>query len=197
MAENYTEERYYRIKGSDGRYEENTLQADEMMLEWVREEIEVKDEMGNPVIDPMTGQPQMEERKERFVPEFDVDVTILSEKPTDRNYYTSVGIDMFSKQLMTGEDLWYTIEEGKFPPRDDILEHVATQNVVLGMTQQMSKLDPQQQQQLMQMVTAAIQELSMQNQQQQAMQKQQQGIQAQQDKIMQKQVAQQNMGGMV
>jgi len=172
MAQFYTEDRYYRIKGSDGKYISGTINRNEMMLQWIREEIPVTDLMGNPVINPMTGQPEVAQRVEYFVPEFDISVTILSDKPTDRNYYTGVAQTMHGLGLMTGEDLWYTLEEGKFPPKEEILKHVAAQNIVLQMTQQMQQLLPEQQQELMMLVQGAMQGLVQQNQQIEMMQKQ-------------------------
>jgi hypothetical protein len=156
FAQYYTEDRYYRIKGTDGKMKEGTLRADDMYMQWDREPL--TDNEGNFIL----GEDGTKlYRKEKFVPEFDIKVTILSEKPTDRNYYTSVAFEMFARQLMTGEDLWYTIEEGKFPCKEDILKHLYAQDSVKQLIAQIGNLPPEIQQQVMQVTQQSIQSVLM------------------------------------
>ena len=166
----YTEQRYYRIKGSNGKTISGTIVNDDMYAEWDRvvkdENGEIQlDELGNPIV-----------KKERFVPELDVRVQILSEKPTDRNYYTSVGFEMFARGLMTGEDLWYTIEEGKFPPKDDILKNVTSQNLAMQITGSLQKLPPQMQEGATNIVKQSLDQVLANAQQYEMAQKQMQKI---------------------
>lgn len=147
FAQFYTEDRYYRVKDSNGEVKDGMFNREKMMAEWVREER--IDEQGNLI-----------EIKEKYVPEFDCKVTIMSEKPNDRNYYTTVAQQMFQQQLMTGEDLWYTIEEGKFPPKEDILLHLQQQNMLMGMLAKIQELPPETQPIAQQMFEEALQLLT-------------------------------------
>lgn len=123
----YTEERYYRIRGSNGKMEQGTIKADDIKREWSRDiEIEqTEDGIAMPI-----------ERKEKFIPEFDVKAVVISEKPTDRNYYTNLALQLYQMQLLTKEDFLSTLEEGKLPSMADILEHLEVQQQKL-MQQQM------------------------------------------------------------
>lgn len=152
MAQFYTEDRYYRVRGSDNKMKEGTINSNELYQEWTRE-YETQE-----TIDPMSGQPvqMMVEKKERFVPEFDVKVTILSEKPTDRGYYTQLAFNLYQMQLLTAEDLYHVLEEGKLPPTNDILDHLQAQNQVMAMVSQIQKLPPEAQQMAMQQINSAM-----------------------------------------
>jgi hypothetical protein len=121
-----------------------------MMLEWV----------GEDTVDPATG--QMVQNKEFFVPEFDIEVKILDEKPTDRNYYTQTALNLYPTGLMTKEDVWYTLDEGKFPPKDDVLEHLRMQDMMMQMMQGMQALQPDAQQALMNLMQSAMGQLAQQ-----------------------------------
>lgn len=172
FAQFYTEERYYRYTGSNNEVMEGTFRNDELFDVWARETENkpVLDEAGKPLLDK-TGQPQMQqvEKMERFVPDFDIDVAIISKKPDDRNYYTSLAMDLNSKGMLTFEDLLYTLEEGKLPSNEDIIQHVQAQNTVTAMIGQIQQLPPEIQDQAKQMMQQSIQML-MQQYAQQAMQ---------------------------
>ena len=180
FAQFYEEERYYRIKGNDGKTIEGSFIRDDIMQEWVRDR-STQDIMdpatGQPTIDPASGQPIQEviERKEYYVPEFDISVTILNEKPTDRAYYTDLGFTLYDKQLLTPDDLLYTLEEGKLPPRKDILQHVQGMNAGMQLASQLSQLPPDAQQQIMgviqEVVGGFMQDMQGQMEQQQEQQK--------------------------
>lgn len=153
----YTEDRYYRLKMPSGKVTQGTFNANQMMQEWPRETGEL-DELGNPII-----------KKDRYVPEFDIDVKIIDEKPTDRNYYTSTAFSLLNVNGITIEDLWYTLEEGKFPQKDDVLKHLQNQNLAMQITSSMNQMAPEQQQ----VFFNAIQQVMQGVLQQQAMQAQQ------------------------
>jgi hypothetical protein len=180
----YEEDRYYRIKGTNGKAIEGTFNRDMIRDEWVRDRVSkpMMDEAGQPMADPMTGQPltQVEERKEFFVPEFDIGITILNEKPTDRAYYTDLAFTLFDKQLLTPDDLLYTLEEGKLPPAKEILQHVQGMNNVMQLMSQMQQLPPEVQQQIMQIIMQTVggmmQEVQTQQAQMQGQQKLQQKV---------------------
>lgn len=63
-------------------------------------------------------------KNEEFIPEFDIKVKVQDERPTDRNYYTTVAMQLFGK-AMGVKSLWYVLENGKFPPTDTILKELA------------------------------------------------------------------------
>ena len=152
MAQFYTEDRYYRVRTSDNKIRDGKINAMELHREWVREYEQVEE------IDPTTGAPTMVvvEKKERFVPEFDIKVTILSEKPTDRNYYTTLAFDLYNMQLLTAEDLYATLEEGKLPPVNDIMENLKGQNEVMAMISQIQALPEQAQQMALQQMKEGL-----------------------------------------
>lgn len=175
FAQFYTEERYYRYTGSNNEVMEGTFNQDELFDVWARETEEkpILDKTGQPVLDEM-GQLMTEqvEKMERFVPDFDIEVQIISKKPDDRNYYTSLAMDLHSKQLLTFEDLLYTLEEGKLPSNEDIIQHVQAQNTVISMISQIQQLPPEIQDQAKQIMQQTLQNMV-------------------------QQFAQQNMGGMM
>jgi hypothetical protein len=61
--------------------------------------------------------------REEFIPEFDLKVKVVDERPTDRNYYTNLAVTLFGKALGL-KALWYTLDNGKFPPTEDIIKEV-------------------------------------------------------------------------
>ena len=105
----YTEDRYYRLKGADGNIVDGILNSDMLFHTWEREDGKV----------------------ERFVPEFDIDVKVMDEKPTDRNYYTQTAMEMLKLGGMTIEHLWYVLDEGKFPPKNKILEDLKQKDMAM------------------------------------------------------------------
>jgi hypothetical protein len=167
----YTEERYYRYCGSNGETIEGTFKNDELFDTWVREteqEPMIDPATGQPTIDEMTGLPinNLIDKTERFIPTLDVDVTIISTKPNDRNYYTSTAFQLFQIGWLTGEDLLYTLDEGKLPDTEDIIDHVHAQDAVKAMMAQIASLPPEMQQQaqgaMQQVVQAMSQQAAMQ-----------------------------------
>lgn len=159
FAEFYTEDRYYRIKGDDGKPVSGTFNRAEMYKEWNRKEI--VNELGE-----VTGYKQ-----ERYIPEFDVSVKINSERPTDRNYYTTTAFEMFGKQAMGINALWYTLEEGKFPTKEDVLQELTENNMGMQIAETLSQMPPELQQAFFNAQQQMLQNLAM----SQNMMQQQQG----------------------
>lgn len=139
----YTEERYYRLKGKFGQRIEGTFNASEMSRAWERE--------GE---DGMT-------QLESYVPEFDVSVKVMDEKPNAREYYTRTGFDLFAKNGMTIEDLWTTLDEGEFPPKDQVLRNLRARDEALMMADMLKQVPPEMKQQVMQALQMAIQQQQM------------------------------------
>jgi hypothetical protein len=144
FAQFYTVDRYYRIRDPHGNVIEGTLNKDEMLSSWVREEYP----------DPVTG--QMVQKEEKFVPEFDIQVKIIDEKPTDRNYYTNTALQLFGMNLMVPEDVWYTLEEGKFPPKDEVVEKITARDQLAQIMQGMEGLPPEAQQAYMNVLQSTM-----------------------------------------
>jgi hypothetical protein len=90
-----------------------TFDPQSLYREWDREEAQT-DETGA----------EIPAKVERYIPEFDVRVKLQTEKPTDRNYYASVALQLAPAGFMDLESLWYTLDEGKFPPKEDIIRRV-------------------------------------------------------------------------
>lgn len=162
FAQFYTEERYYRYIGSNNEVVEGAFKNDEIFDVWARETNTepILDAMGQPIINP-DGTPatRVAVRQEFFVPEFDIDVNIISKKPDDRDYYTQLAMDLWAKKLLVTEDLYYTLDEGKLPATEDILDHIKGQDVVLKMIGEIQQLPPEVQQQAMQMMEQGLQQL--------------------------------------
>jgi hypothetical protein len=151
FAQFYTEERSFRYEDSAGETQEGTFKNDEIFDIWDREQVEITD--------PTTGQLMLVPRQEKFIPEFDMDVTVLSSKPDDRNYYTSLGFQLYKMQLLTAEHLYYTLDEGQLPPTDEILKGVNAQNLVQGLVSSVSKFPPEFQQQIIQITSQIIEQM--------------------------------------
>ena len=70
---------------------------------------------------------------EDYVPEYDIKVIVTDEKPTSRQYYEQMAMALLGKG-MGPKAFWKTIEDGKFPPTDEILQElqdmVSAQTVV-------------------------------------------------------------------
>ncbi len=156
FAQFYTEDRYYRIKGQNGAIVTGTLNSNEMYKQWEREPPQV-DEMGQ----------EIPAKIEKYVPEFDITVKIMDEKPTDRNYYTQTAFNLLGQNGITIEDLWYTLEEGKFPQKDEVLEHLKSQNMAMQVTDILNQLPPEAQQVVMSNIQGMLQQVMASMQQQQ------------------------------
>lgn len=84
---------------------------------------------------------------EEFVPEFDVKVKVAESKPTDRNYYVNMAMSLLGR-AMGIKAFWKTVEEGHFPPVEEIIEELEeTQRAQAEAQQQaqMAALQAQQQ----------------------------------------------------
>jgi hypothetical protein len=63
-------------------------------------------------------------KKEEFVPEFDINVRIIDERPTDRNYWSKVVLDAIQMGIIGPRAFWQTIIDGKVPNLEDITEEL-------------------------------------------------------------------------
>lgn len=151
FAQFYTEERAYRFEDSAGQVQEGTFRGDEIFDVWDREQVSIQD--------PLSGQTMMVPRQEKFIPEFDLDCTVLSTKPDDRSYYTQLAFQLYGMQLLTAEHLYYTLDEGQLPPTEDILKAVNAQNLVMGLVNSVSKFPPEFQQQIIQVASQIIDQM--------------------------------------
>ena len=151
FAQFYTEERYYRYEDETGNVQDGTYKGDEIFDVWDREQIEIND--------PVTGGVMLVPRQERFIPDLDMDVTVLSSKPDDRSYYTNLAFQLYNMQLLTSEHLYYTLDEGQLPPTEDIIKAVNAQNLVMGLIDSMTKFPPEFQQQIIQTVNQIVDQM--------------------------------------
>lgn len=83
---------------------------EEIMKTWDREV--VKGEDGTEIV-----------KKETYIPDFDIKVKIVDERPSSRQYYESLALSLFGKGLGP-KAFWETIEDGKFPPVEEILNEL-------------------------------------------------------------------------
>jgi hypothetical protein len=114
IAQFYTEERQWRITGSEGESQSGTFSNKEMFKTWPRNEAEY-DDKGN-----VTKPAEMEE----YIPEMDVKVKLVDERPTTRDYYMNLAFKMKPAGLIDLKSFWYVMEEGKFPPREEVLKRL-------------------------------------------------------------------------
>ena len=167
----YTEDRYYRVRGENGEVNKGKIKAEDLTKEWTRDtQIEEQfDEVSGQMIQIPKAM------NEKFIPEFDIKVVVVSEKPTDRNYYTNLAMQLYQMQLLVPEDLLSTLENGKLPPMDDILKKVQAQQPMMAIAEQLKELPPEMSQQITGQITQMVQGIM-----QQAQGPQQQGPPAQQ-----------------
>jgi len=102
---------------------------------------------------------------EEFIPEFDVKVKIAEDKPTDRNYYTTMAIQLLGKAMGT-KALWKTLDEGRFPPIDEILAELDEMQKAQAeaVSQQQQAMMQAQQQEKEQDKQASLEKIDRQNQ---------------------------------
>jgi hypothetical protein len=113
IAQFYDETRKYKVPAEDGSSKRGAFSNTEMKRRWEREPA-MMDGEGN----------EIPAKMEEYIPELDVKVKVLDERPTEREYYIEFALELYNKEALDIESLWYTIEEGKFPPKDDILERL-------------------------------------------------------------------------
>jgi hypothetical protein len=100
------------IKTQSQKPRTGTFKRELLVRDWDREEI--KDETGNVV----------ETKKEEFVPELDIKVRVMDERPTDRNYWSKIVMEAMGMGLIGPKAFWQTIIDGKIPNLDDITEEL-------------------------------------------------------------------------
>lgn len=141
FAQFYTEERYYRYTDSNNILQEGTFKNTDIMDEWQRgerpaelgEEITEEVSVGLPI-------PKADNLIERFIPDFDIEVFVLSKKPDDRSYNANLAFALYERQLLAGKDLLKTLEEGFLPDAADIVANKAEENQVVALMEKLHKL---------------------------------------------------------
>lgn len=98
------------IKTQKDKPNKGVFKRSMLVRTWERET--TTDENGNIVV-----------KKEEFVPELDISVKVLDERPTDPNYYTDMAMALLGK-AMGIRAFWKTMKDGKFPPIEEILEEL-------------------------------------------------------------------------
>ena len=131
----YTEERYYHLEGENGERESGYLSNQDMKKQWVRT-MEVEGKEVTTI--------------ESYVPELDIRVRIMDERPTDRNYYVNTASALMGANAIDIESLWDTMEDGKFPPKNIILERLERQNMAMQIMKGIEEVPQQAQAQLIQ-----------------------------------------------
>lgn len=155
----YTEERYYRIKGKNGQTEFGSMKSDDIKQSWIRDTV-IQEEL-----DPITGEmvqvpkPQIE----KFIPEFDIEVTVISQKPTDRNYYTNLAMQLYQMQIISAEDLLRTLEDGRLPNMEELIEKYNAMQPINQVMNEIQNMPEEEQaianQQLQQMAQGLLQNM--------------------------------------
>jgi hypothetical protein len=104
-------------------------------------------------------------KKEEFIPEFDIKVKVMDERPTDRDYYINLAVSLFGSAIGP-KSLWRTIDSGRLPPIDDILEELEEIKQAQAQAQmQALQVQAQMQQQEKQLdLQAALEKIALQNQ---------------------------------
>lgn len=198
IAQFYTEERTYRILGDKAAMIKKQAEMFQQGLQQqiqdptgmgiqqqVQQQIPMQGQMPQPPMQPQQQQqmPQLNQtfsnaemmrtwerepgQTEQYIPEFDCKVKVVDERPTDRNYYTNTALQLVGK-FMDIESFWQTIEDGKFPPKEEILQRLRQEQQQQAAIQQQQMMQQQQEQQaqLDQQTQLKQQEMDMKQQQQ-------------------------------
>lgn len=121
MEQFYTHDRYYRYKDTSNKMHEGTFNRGMMQDEWERDVVDTE------IIDPATGEVGIipVSRMEKYVPDFDIEINVISKKPEDRDYYTNLAFHLHELGILIDSDLIKTLEEGRLPDGNEILENSA------------------------------------------------------------------------
>jgi hypothetical protein len=112
--------------GTNQSFKYGKFSNQEMTKSWERQPSGI-DEMGN----------EIPAKIETYMPDFAAKVKIMDERPTDRNYYIELAMNLLPQKMLDMESFWYVIEEGKFPPKETIIERLQKQ-----MQAQAAQVDP-------------------------------------------------------
>jgi len=164
----YTEDRYYRVRGTDKKIKEGVINTNEMTKTWDREQKQIENKE--------TGEIENVSLTEEYMPDFDIEVTIMSEKPNDRGYNEQLANMLHSKQLLSPEHLLFTIDHGKLPPTQDILQHIYSRQPLLDVMSKIQELPEEVQEKVMSTLKQAIEQSQQTLQGQQIQQEQQEMI---------------------
>jgi hypothetical protein len=137
IKEFYTEERAYKIRNQKESEPQQvgTFSNKEMTRQWEREPASID-------ADGYAKPPS----NESYMPDFTAKVKIIDERPTDRNYYIQFAMNLLPMQMIDAETFWDVIEEGKFPPKEIILERMQKKAQEAAQAQMQAQGMQQQQQ---------------------------------------------------
>jgi len=151
----YTDDRIYRIRGSRG----NMIKT--LLYEGIEQIMDMPDtqqqlaaliqlfetaKKGDPATVEEYGRvsnaemkrewsPDGGDEKEEYIPDFDIQVKITDERPTNRNYFEQIAMAMYGK-AMGPKAFWKTIEDGRFPDIDEILQELKEMQSAMAMAEQ-------------------------------------------------------------
>lgn len=146
INQNYTERRKYRILGDDSKASYSTFNAQDHQKAYIYEmdksvPLSYMQEVtqGQEALPP---EEQMLEGRdyEVYSPELDTRCKISTTLPTDRVFYMEMAKELYSNQMIELDVFFYVIENGKFPPWEDLEE-----DYKLKKQQQMEQEQMQQQ----------------------------------------------------
>jgi len=141
IAQFYDDEREYRIRGNkssaiktlvyDAIEQITKMQDQQQQLEAMAQIVSTIQTMqtdetmkfGTFQNSEMVREHTRKEGKEEYIPEFDIKVKVVDERPTSRKYYEQLAMSLFGKG-MGPKAFWKTIEDGKLPPVDEILQEL-------------------------------------------------------------------------
>lgn len=124
----YTERRAYRILGLDDSGRITVKKRGVFRLEEIQRVYIVNDGRVVPRIGFTPGRDMVEGRDyEYYAPELDVVCRTTTSMPSDRLFYMEVARDLYSAQLIDAETFFYVLQNGKFPPYEQLIAKIRAQ----------------------------------------------------------------------
>ena len=120
IVKHYTERRVYRILGEQDSDEPKYGMFDlaSMQKVFIYDTGQV---MPATEFIPMEGMVEGE-NFEIYSPEFDVICKVSTTLPTDRLFYMEMAKELYAGQVIDGEVFWYVMQNGKFPPFEEMMQ---------------------------------------------------------------------------
>ena len=159
IAQFYDEEREYRIRGEKTGLIKNViydaieqiaqfadpqqqLQAMQQLVMTIQSQQEdTTQRFGKFSNTEMLRSWERDGKQEEYIPEFDIQVKVVDERPTSRQYYETLATNMFGR-AMGPKSFWKTIEDGKLPPAVEILKEL--EEIAQVQAQAQEQTQPQQ-----------------------------------------------------
>lgn len=86
---------------------------------------------------------------EVYSPEMDVMCKVSTSQPTDRTFYMEMAKELLISQLIDEETFWYVLQNGRFPPYENIMSKKKKETMAAAQHEQEQAMVQQQQQQAM------------------------------------------------